>query len=117
MQALFNTGELKTINQKKDFLKAEKIALWDVLESCKITGASDSSIKDPVVNDIAKEIKGTDIKHIFTTGKKAGELYHKFCEKDTGLKAHVLPSTSPANCAMSLETLIERYEIIKKVLK
>ena len=43
---------------KKKFLKQNKIALWDVLDSCEINGSSDSSIKNPKVNDIKKLIKG-----------------------------------------------------------
>lgn len=102
----------ETIEEKKELLKRNHIALWDVLASCTITGASDTSIKDPVPNNIKKLIEGTEIKHIFTTGKKAESLYKKYCEKETGIKAIGLPSTSPANCTMKLDTLLERYKIL-----
>ena len=35
-----------TIPQKKAMLKKHHVALWDVLESCTIVGASDTSIED-----------------------------------------------------------------------
>ena len=53
-----------SLSDKKEFLRKNKIALWDVLESCDIEGSSDSSIKNPKVNDIKSLILDTDIKYI-----------------------------------------------------
>ena len=36
------------IAEKKEFLLRNHIALWDVIESCEITGSSDSSIRNAV---------------------------------------------------------------------
>ena len=41
------------IEAKKQIILRHGLALWDTLESCTITGASDASIKDVVPNDIA----------------------------------------------------------------
>ena len=41
------------IDAKKQLILRHGLALWDTLESCTITGASDASIKDVVPNDIA----------------------------------------------------------------
>ncbi len=106
-----------TVDEKKEFLKRNKISLWDVLDSCSITGASDSSIKNPKPNNIAEIIKDTDIKHIFLTGQKAGQLYKKYCQGKVDLNFTILPSTSPANCAMNLETLENKYRIILNYLE
>lgn len=103
-----------TIEDKKEFLKRYKIALWDVIYSCDITGSSDSTIKNIKVNDIKSLIKQTKIKKIFTTGKKAYDLYNKYCLKDVGVPAFCLYSTSPANCKINLEELVENYQIINK---
>ena len=103
-----------TIEDKKEFLKRNKIALWDVIKSCDINGSSDASIKNIVVNDINELIKNSNIKKIFTTGKKAYELYNKYCLKDTNIEAICLYSPSPANCRYSLTELISNYEVIKK---
>ena len=40
------------ITAQQDFLTRRHIALWDVLASCEIEGASDSSIRNPVPNDM-----------------------------------------------------------------
>lgn len=102
----------ETIAQKKAMLKKHHVALWDVLDSCTIVGASDTSIEDPVVNNIKDLVKKSKVTHIFCTGATAHKLYQKLCAKDVGMDAVKLPSTSPANCAVSLEKLIEAYKVI-----
>ena len=49
---------------------------------------------------------------VLKTGKKAYDLYNKYQYPKTNIKAIQLPSTSPANAAMSLERLVEAYKII-----
>lgn len=117
MSDLFDEIFPVTINDKKEFLKRNRIALWDVLDSCEINGSSDSSIKNPKANDIKGLIEGTDVRYIFVTGKKALELYNKYCYDDVLIKAVCLPSTSGANCAFSYDKLKEKYELIIKYLK
>lgn len=117
MSDLFKEDFPITIEDKKMFLKKHKIALWDVIDTCDINGSSDSSIKNPKVNNIKKLIDGSNVKYIFVTGKKALELYNKYCYKNTLIKAIYLPSTSGANCGVSYERLKEEYEIIIKCLK
>lgn len=101
-----------TIEEKRALCLRRHIALWDVLSSCEIAGASDSSIKNPVANDFSSMLAQSSIRAIFTTGATAGKLYRKLCEPATKLPATVLPSTSPANAAWSLERLIEAYQVI-----
>ena len=102
----------ETIAQKKAMLKKHHVALWDVLDSCTIVGASDTSIEDPVVNNIKELVKKSNVTRIFCTGATAHKLYQKLCAKDVGIDAVKLPSTSPANCAVSLEKLVEAYKAI-----
>lgn len=111
--------ELPMTNEEKTgFLLKNHIALWDVLKSCTITGADDSSIHNPVPNDIAGLLKTTGINTVFTTGSKAASLYHRFCEKDAGVPAIPLPSTSPANCRhYNYERLKEAYGVILPYLE
>lgn len=99
--------------EKTDFLLKNHIALWDVLKSCYIDGADDSSIKDPVANDIAGLLKQTNIIAVFTSGTKATALYKHLCAESTGITAIPLPSTSPANCRhYNYESLKAAYGII-----
>ena len=45
--------EYKTIEDMRKMLIDNNIALWDVIESCEITGSSDSSIKNIVPADLS----------------------------------------------------------------
>ena len=104
------------INDYKKFLINNNIALWDVIKSCEITGSSDSSIKNVVVNEIWEVISKSNIKYIFTNGKKAYDLYNKYVYPKTKIKAISLSSTSPANATKNLNDLVEEYKIILNYL-
>ncbi len=101
------------VERQKQFLTEHHLALWDVLASCDIQGASDASIKNPVPNDMNEILSRAQIRAIFVTGTKAGSLYRKYCLPQCGVPATVLPSTSPANCAVSLDQLCDQYKVIR----
>ena len=111
---LYNEKTPESIDEKKALLLRNGVAVWDVIHSCQISGSADSSIKDVVPNDINSLIKDSQIKRIFTNGKKADELYGKYIGKQTGIKAVCLPSTSPANAVWSLEKLVKVWAVIKE---
>lgn len=101
-----------TIEEKKAMLLAHRIALWDVIQSCDIKGSSDSSIKNVQPTDIGMILEKTNITRIYANGNKAGQLYKRYQFPVTGIEAMVLPSTSPANAAWSLERLCETWHVI-----
>ena len=106
----------QTPEEKTAFALEYKIAVWDVLAGCEIKGADDSSIRNPVANDLDVILKHAKIQAVFTTGTKAGQLYKKYCLPKNGISAVTLPSTSPANCRMTYEELYEAYSVIKQYL-
>lgn len=113
LSELYREPPPRTNEEKTALVLAHRIALWDVLKSCRIDGADDGSIRDPVPNDIARLLQSTKIGTIFTTGTKSAALYRRFCRKSTGLDALPLPSTSPANCRhYTYERLLEAYRIL-----
>jgi len=85
--------------QRQDWLLENHVALWDVLHSCDIEGASDSSIRNPVANRFRPLVEASHIRAIFTTGRKATDLFNSLCVEEAGMRAIYLPSTSPANRA------------------
>lgn len=107
--AVFSAPVPKSIPEKRAFLLEHRIALWDVLASCEIAGASDASIRNPKPNDLRRILDRAPIERIFCTGAKAAQLYRRLCEPTTGIPCLQLPSTSPANAAMRLDDLIEVY--------
>ncbi len=102
----------ETIEEKKAMVLSHGIALWDVLASCRIRGADDSSIRDPEANDMRRILEQADIRAVFATGTKAAALYRRFCREQTGMDAEALPSTSPANCRITAEELEKEYRRI-----
>ena len=102
----------ETIEEKKKLLHRNHIALWDTIYSCDIIGSSDSSIKNVVPTDLNRILEESEVERIFCNGKASGNYYKKYQESRTGIEATVLPSTSPANAAFSLEKLIEIWKCI-----
>lgn len=106
------------VEMRRRFALRHHIALWDVIASCDIVGASDASIRNVVPNDIASIVAHSNITHVFTTGVKAGQLYRKLCMPAltaagfSELPMDVLPSTSPANAAMRLDSLVDAYRCV-----
>ena len=114
VSTVFCDSEPITIEDKKAFLHKHKIALWDVIKSCEITGSADSSIKDVVPNDLNVVLDNSNVSKIFINGKTAYKYYKKYIESSINIPAVCLPSTSPANAGVGLNKLIEEWSIINK---
>ena len=112
LAAVFGADIPETREEKISLLLSRSIALWDVIESCDITGSSDSSIRNIIPNDIAGLAAKAPITRIFTNGTAAHKLYQKYCAVTVGIPDNPLPSTSPANAACSLLQLIDSWKII-----
>jgi len=106
-----------TVPEKTAFLHKNRIALWDVIASCDITGSSDSSIKNVVANDISEILKNADIRQIFVNGKTAEKYYNKYIRDTVKRTAVCLPSTSPANAVFDVTSLIEEWSIIRSYME
>lgn len=122
MGELLNFDPKHTAYSKKtDALKSARIALWDVLQSCRRKGSLDSSIeiKSQTVNDFpAFFTTYTQIRAVFFNGAKAEDCFRRYV-----LKNHMpelqqqmqfirLPSTSPAHAALSFAEKRNRWEQI-----
>ncbi len=114
---VFGETEPKSVDEKKALALRHHVALWDVLASCTIRGAEDASIRDAVPNDLNVILSRADIRGIFATGKKAAALYRKYCQAKTKRACVCLPSTSPANCAVHDEELLQAYKAIRQCVE
>ncbi len=111
---IFEQKTPQTVEEKREFLLKNKVAVWDVIASCDITGSADSSIKNVTPNDLEKILKVAQIKQIFVNGKTAERYYNLYIKDKICKEAICLPSTSPANAVWSVERLIEKWKVIKE---
>ncbi len=114
MASLWQEPVPATNDERRDLCLRHHVALWDVLASCTIVGASDASIRDPVPNDVARVLSAAPITHVFCTGGTATRLYRRLIEPASGMPCTGLPSTSPANARMRLGDLVVAYEPLRR---
>ncbi len=110
LAALSGSAVPQTVPEKRALVLASGLALWDVLESCRILGAQDGSIKDPVPADVGGLLAQTGAAAVFCNGAAACRFYRQFWQGKTGIAPHCLPSTSPANAAYSLPRLLAAWQ-------
>ena len=116
LAAVFGGPGPQTIEDKRSLALRHRIAMWDTLAACDIRGASDTSIRNPVANDLPWLIAQTRVRAVFCTGATSYKYYKKLCQPQTGIEAVCLPSTSPANAAWSKERLIQAYSVIAQAV-
>ncbi len=114
ISAIYGVPLPADIVEKESMLRSCRIAVWDVIQSCEITGSSDSSIKNVIANDLSVILNAADIRQIFCNGNTSHQLYMKHIFPATGIKAAKLPSTSPANAGNRLEQLIGSWSVIRE---
>ena len=115
LAAVYEDAIPGTVPERRAFLLRHRAALWDVIAACEITGSSDASIRSPEINELGPILEAAPIRAIFVNGQTAARLYRRYAQPLTGRPAYLLPSTSPANAAWSLERLIEAWRVIKTV--
>lgn len=110
--------------QKKALLLHNRIALWDVLNTCQRKGSLDSSIKNEstVVNDFNTFfIDHPLIKAVYFNGTRAQQEYMKHIlptldEKFSSIEYKRLPSTSPAMASLNREQKLQQWKAILQYL-
>ena len=97
-------------DSKKTFLQKNKIGLWDVASSAERKGSLDSNIKKETPNDVDSLLQDfLSIKVIGFNGKKSENMYSKFFILNESIKYVSLPSSSPANMAISFNDICNRW--------
>lgn len=109
-----NTKNLPDLNYKNKLkvLLNNKIALWDVIESCNREGSLDTDIKNEIPNNIPDLLKQyPNIKGIIFNGGKSYSAFKKhFPKLLKQYKCYKMPSSSPANAKYKLENLYEEWK-------
>ena len=108
-----NIDNLPELNyqDKLQILLKNKIALWDVIQSCNRDGSLDSNIQNELPNDIPELLKRfPKIKVICLNGNKSYSAFKKYFPKLLEkYKCYKLPSTSPANARYKLDNLYNEW--------
>jgi hypoxanthine-DNA glycosylase len=99
-----------------------QIGLWDVLASCQRQGSLDSAIlgETETVNDFSKLFSAyPNLVAILFNGQKSHQVFAKHYDlqslNSSGLKTHTMPSTSPANAAISKTDKLKVWGDVIKV--
>ena len=71
----------QTIEEKKELILRNHLALWDTIYSCDIKGSSDSSIRNVVPTDLKHILDHSKVSRIYCNGKTSWQYYHRFQEK------------------------------------
>ncbi|MDR2458736.1 MAG: DNA-deoxyinosine glycosylase [Holosporales bacterium] len=96
----------QTIDGKKFMLLKNRIALWDILQSCNIEGSSDHSIRNTTPTDLSGILNKANIKCIYTNGLQSYRFFIRYYGKSYSGKFINLPSTSSSNAMYTLEQLV-----------
>lgn len=83
------------IEAKKQIILRHGLALWDTLESCTITGASDASIRDVVPNDIAGLLAKAPIEAVFATGLRHIRSIQSISSRSAASRRSGCPAPAP----------------------
>lgn len=84
----------ESIEDKKQWLLDNHIALMDIIYSCERKGSLDSDIRDLTPNDIMQVLDNAPIRAVFCNGRKSYDTARK---SYPDVEFNYLPSTSPAN--------------------
>ncbi len=114
MSQLFDFDEELCYEKRLDMLLKNRVALFDVIGSCKREGSLDSAIKEVEHQDFENFFqKYPNITYVFCNGTKAYSEFLKVYKGDK--KVYKLPSTSPANARAKKEDKLKVWEIIINV--
>ena len=117
MAALFGREVPATVAEKRALILENRLALWDAIADCVITGSSDASIREVRANDLSVILDAAPIRLICCNGKTSWAQYEKLIRPVTGREAVCLPSTSPANAQWTLDRLIDAWSPVAEAAR
>lgn len=123
--SIFDRGPpSSSYNEKIEFIKSKRIALWDVIRSCNREGSSDSNIWNARPNNFTDLLKEyPNLRYAIFNGLTAYGYFKLYVDsppyefyKFKFKKLDVLPSTS-SSYPMPLEKKIKSWGKIKELIK
>jgi hypoxanthine-DNA glycosylase len=105
---------MNSYQKRSDWLLDRGLGVWDVYAACEREGSLDSSIRQPVVNDLSLILQQCPA--LEAIAHNGGESFkHARHTSLLGLPVYKLPSTSPANASWSFERKLAAWrEVFEK---
>lgn len=95
---------------------AHRIGIWDVLGACNREGSLDAAIRRGQPNDFSRlQTLAPRLWNVVFNGVAAGKFAPLFAR--SGYDAHVLPSTSPAHAALSLQQKLALWRRVVRLAR
>lgn len=123
MELLFGIGVELPYADRSKRLSDRGIAVWDVLRHCEREGSLDTRIRanTEVANDFAGFFAGhRQLESVFFNGRKAEAAFRRHVLGsgiDVPFRLVSLPSTSPANAALSIEHRLREWRQVAAALR
>lgn len=125
MQAVLGIGATQSYSERCGALRANGVALWDVLANCERVGSQDNRIltQTAVPSDFRDFFREhPKIQTVFFNGNRAETLFRRLVEprfEPSFLFPPCvrLPSTSPANTRFTIDRLVHEWSVVKTALK
>ncbi len=120
MGALFGIARDAPYPRRCRRLIACNVAVWDALSQCLREGSLDSAIVESsiVPNDIGGFLRRhRKIRHVFFNGRKSQQIFKRYIadevlQLEREMTYRRLPSTSPANAALTLDDKLKVWQIV-----
>jgi double-stranded uracil-DNA glycosylase len=122
-EALLGDGSPLDYPARLELILRSRVALWDVLASANRQGSLDSAIeaRSEVPNDILGFLESHPaITHVFFNGAKAEASFRRHFGEGLsmeGVEFRRLPSTSPANAAMSFASKLDAWRAVADAVR
>lgn len=118
MAAMLGFGPQTAYRGRLKALREARIALWDVMHSCRRAGSLDASIEPDTIeaNDFPSFFRShKGIGRVFFNGATAEATYVRHVMPSVaplGLRYRRLPSTSPAHAALSYAQKLAAWRVV-----
>ena len=124
MGRLFGAGPELPYEARKMILIKRRVAVWDVLQSCRRAGSLDTAIERDTETPnefVAFFRQHTQIGIVFFNGQKAESAFRRHVLEDLGplrdeLQFVRLPSTSPAHAGRSFKEKLQAWRSVAVAL-
>jgi len=118
IHALFGAAPSDIYDERLDFVRARRIALWDVCEVAERRASLDTEIKREAPNAIDALLDAhPGIATVAFNGGTARRLYDRHFARRPGLDYLQLPSTSPAHARLTFPQKLACWQALRDALE